>query len=78
MKRETTLSEYVQDYINTLDWEGWPEETAEGEQTRKMFAEIVADIISSREIMTNGNVRIRLPEINAELPLGPSPRSSSN
>lgn len=69
MKRESTLSEYVQDYIESLDLEGSPEETAEGKQTRKAFEVIVDNIISSRETMTDGNIRTKLPGIKAELPL---------
>jgi hypothetical protein len=71
MKRDSTLSEYVQDYIDTLDWESHhdlpPEEMAEAKQTRKMFEVIVRDLISSRETLTDGKLRDKLPVINAEL-----------
>ena len=41
MKHESKLSEYVQDYITTLDWESErdvpPENRAENQRARKMI-----------------------------------------
>ena len=74
MKRESTLSDYVQDYIDTLapenDDDLTPEELAESKQTRKMFGVIVRDLISSRETLTDGKLRGKVPGVpgvNAEL-----------
>ncbi len=67
MKQISTLSEYVQDYIDTLHDDLPPEEQAESKQTRKMFEVIVRDLISSRETLTDGKLRDKLPEINADL-----------
>jgi hypothetical protein len=57
MKRTSTLSDYVQDYSDTLHHDVPPEELAESKQTRKMFEVIVRDLISSRETLTDGKLR---------------------
>jgi hypothetical protein len=61
MKREPTLSQEVQTYIeNHLDWSAdpdlSPEDRAEAEKARKMIEIIVDDIIRSRETMTDSKL----------------------
>jgi Domain of unknown function (DUF4145) len=60
MKHESTMSEYVQDYINTLEWESdrdvLPENRAENQRARKTIEVIVDDIISSRETLTDNKL----------------------
>ena len=53
MERDPTLSEQVQSYIHTLDWESDhdlpPEEHEEAQQNRRLVQVMVDDIIASRE-----------------------------
>jgi hypothetical protein len=60
MKRERTLSEEVQIYIENLDW--WAdrdissEKRAESEKARKIIKVIVDDLVESRETLTDSKL----------------------
>lgn len=60
MGRDLTLSQHLQSYIETLDWEGGhdlrPEERAEAQRARKIIETIVDDLISSRETLSDNKL----------------------
>ena len=60
MTHDSTLSELVQGYIDTLDWEDdadtSPQDRDEMNEIRKVIKVIVDDVIESRETLTDGKL----------------------
>ena len=73
MSRELTLSQHVQSFIETEDWQNThdlsPEDRKEEERTSKIVAVIVDDIITSRETLTDSKLAAieKLVESHPEL-----------
>jgi hypothetical protein len=57
MTRDLTLSQQVQNFLDTLDWEddevGSPEERTNADRARTLVEMLVDDIIASREMVTD-------------------------
>src|SRR5262245_47826258 len=60
MTHDSTLSQLVQGYVDTLDWEDdgdtSPEEREQMIEIRRVIRVIVNDVIASRETLTDGKL----------------------